>query len=221
MAVLNKKVSGIPSGAIYIGRGSKWGNPFVMRTEADRNEVCAQYSAHLDHQLRTGEVTLAELAELDGKDLVCFCAPKQCHGHVLEDRAMRAAKALAGAPETLPEFKLIVAGGRDYRDFARVEAEIRSLASRELAERNVSIVSGMANGADRLAWQFAKNMDVQVYEFPADWNTYGKAAGHRRNAEMAKFADGLLAFWDGQSRGTANMIATMEKLGKDVRVIRY
>lgn len=121
----------------------------------------------------------------------------------------------------MDEFKLIVAGGRDYRDFARVETEIRALADNELKDYAVSIVSGMAQGADRLAWQFAKNMDVRVYEFPADWGTHGKAAGHIRNRAMAEFAHGLLAFWDGQSRGTANMIDTMANMGKSVRTIRY
>jgi hypothetical protein len=42
-----------------------------------------------------------------------------------------------------------------------------------------------------------------------------------RNAEMAQFADGLLAFWDGESRGTDNMIQQMKRLGKPVKVVRY
>jgi len=121
----------------------------------------------------------------------------------------------------MQEFKLIVAGGRDFNSYGAVSEEINHLANGELAERAVSIVSGMARGADRLAWQFAKREGVQVYEFPADWDTHGKAAGHIRNREMAKFADGLMAFWDGESRGTANMIETMQRMGKPVRVIRY
>ena len=219
MAVLNKRTHGIPAGAVYIGRGSKWGNPFKMRSEADRVSVCAQYEQWLDEQLRNGGILISELAQLADKDLVCFCAPKQCHGHILEDRAKRAKRIVESGQ--YPEFKLIVAGGRDFDSYGRVSEEINHLANGELAERAVSIVSGMARGADRMAFQFAKENNVQVYEFPADWGTHGKAAGHIRNAEMAKFADGLLAFWDGKSRGTANMIQTMERMGKPVRVIRY
>ena len=121
----------------------------------------------------------------------------------------------------MKEFKLIVAGGRDYNDNRQLAYELHRLAHGELAERAVSIVSGMARGADRLAWLYAQANNVQVYEFPADWDTHGKAAGHIRNREMAEFADGLLAFWDGESRGTKNMIETMQRMGKSVRVIRY
>lgn len=88
MAVLNKRaVGGVPAGAVYIGRGSKWGNPFVMLGEGTRDKVCEEYEQHLEQQVNSGEVTIAELAALHGKDLVCFCAPKRCHGHTLERAA--------------------------------------------------------------------------------------------------------------------------------------
>lgn len=119
------------------------------------------------------------------------------------------------------EFKLIVAGGRDFADRALLEAEILRLANNELKDRAVSIVSGMARGADRLAYEFAKRRHIQLYEFPADWDKYGKAAGYRRNEEMGQFADGLLAYWDGSSRGTKHMIETMRRLNKPVRIINY
>jgi len=60
-----------------------------------------------------------------------------------------------------------------------------------------------------------------VHKFYAAWNTHGKAAGFLRNADMARVADRLIAFWDGSSRGTAHMIQTMEKMGKPVRIFRY
>lgn len=119
------------------------------------------------------------------------------------------------------EFKLIVAGGRDFNDYAHLVRAIRAIAEGDLADRAVSIVSGMARGADRMAYDFANLNGVVVHEFPADWDRYGKAAGYRRNADMAAFSDGLLAFWDGKSRGTQNMIDTMKKLGKPVSIIHY
>jgi hypothetical protein len=94
MAVLSKQKSGIPPGAVYIGRGSKWGNPFVIGQHGNRNEVCDKYEAHLNRQINLGEVTLEELAKLHGKDLVCFCAPKRCHGHTLEQYAATAYRRL-------------------------------------------------------------------------------------------------------------------------------
>lgn len=91
MAVLNKHKHGIPAGAIYIGRGSRWGNPFVIGKDGDRNSVCDRYEQRLSQQIKSGEVTLEDLAALHGKDLVCFCAPARCHGHTLERYAADAA----------------------------------------------------------------------------------------------------------------------------------
>lgn len=119
------------------------------------------------------------------------------------------------------EFKLIVAGGRDFNDYALVERVLFAMADTELADYGVSIVSGMARGADALGHRFAKANGVQVYEFYADWDGLGKSAGHRRNEDMGRFADGLLAFFDGSSKGTAGMIAFMQKLGKPVTIINY
>jgi hypothetical protein len=87
MAVLNKHKHGIPTGAVYIGRGSMWGNPFVMGKHGDRDSVVEQHAKYLHNQVRTGEVTLQQLAQLYKKDLVCFCAPHKCHGDTLERAA--------------------------------------------------------------------------------------------------------------------------------------
>lgn len=121
----------------------------------------------------------------------------------------------------MEEFKLIVAGGRDFTDYPTAKAEILRLANAELGPFAVSIVSGMARGADTLAVQFAREHNVRLYEFPADWNQYGKRAGPLRNETMGRFADGLLAFWDGQSTGTQHMIGFMRGLKKPVRVVSY
>lgn len=78
--VLNKYRDGIPKGAVYIGRPSKWGNPFVIGKDGDRTEVIAKYRQWL---LARPELVEAARRELAGRDLVCFCAPKACHGDVL------------------------------------------------------------------------------------------------------------------------------------------
>lgn len=68
---------------VFIGRPSKWGNPFVIGRDGDRAEVIAKYDAWLDTQ----PGLLAALPELAGKVLGCFCAPEACHGDVLVRRA--------------------------------------------------------------------------------------------------------------------------------------
>ena len=70
---------------IYIGRGSKWGNPFVMRnsSDAERNRVCDAYEAWFVNQ----PDLVNDLHELKGKRLGCFCKPKRCHGDFLAREA--------------------------------------------------------------------------------------------------------------------------------------
>jgi Domain of unknown function (DUF4326) len=64
---------------VYIGRGSKWGNPFVIGKDGDRNTVIAKYK----RALWQNKQLLNEVPELEGKTLLCWCAPEPCHGHVL------------------------------------------------------------------------------------------------------------------------------------------
>lgn len=77
--VLNKHHAGIPGGAIYIGRGSQWGNPFRIGQDGDRATVIAKHERWLADQHHL----LRALDELRGHDLVCFCAPRACHGDLL------------------------------------------------------------------------------------------------------------------------------------------
>jgi hypothetical protein len=122
----------------------------------------------------------------------------------------------------MDEFKLIVAGGRDFDDYNKLSSELLALALGQYADKAVSIVSGMARGADLLAVRFAKEHGVKVYPFVPDWNgPLGKGAGFARNKDMGNFADGLLAFWDGKSRGTKQMIEYMRSLNKPTKVCRY
>ena len=83
MTVLNKRTDPIPADAVYIGRGSIWGNPFFIGKHGDRDGVCEKHRRHLKAQIRSRQITIEQLAALRGKDLVCFCAPQRCHGDTL------------------------------------------------------------------------------------------------------------------------------------------
>ncbi len=63
---------------VYIGRGSKWGNPFIMGKDGNREEVIEKYKKYI-----TKSYLLNDLEELRGKILGCFCKPKACHGDIL------------------------------------------------------------------------------------------------------------------------------------------
>lgn len=120
--------------------------------------------------------------------------------------------------------KLIIAGSRTLEpSISFLQA---CIAEAGLAKEVTEIVSGMANGVDTSAVELTKekyshnyiSMKLQnkLKEFPADWETHGKAAGHIRNKQMAEYADALLLIWDGESKGSKNMKETMIKLGKPV-----
>lgn len=76
-------------------------------------------------------------------------------------------------------------------------------------------------GADYYAEQYATRRMLLLQIYHADWKKHKKAAGPIRNREMAEVADFGVAFWDGESRGTKNMIEEMRKLGKPVKIVRY
>ena len=79
--VLNKRnIRGrLPPNAIYCGRPSPWGNPFMIGRDGTREQVIAKYEAWLTSQ----PDLMARLPQLKGFDLVCWCAPLSCHCNVL------------------------------------------------------------------------------------------------------------------------------------------
>lgn len=113
---------------------------------------------------------------------------------------------------------VIIAGGRDFVDSNRMGEVLDRLFSLNKPD---SIICGMANGADKLGWEYARSRGIAIQEFPANWDDHGKAAGPIRNRKMAEVATHLVAFWDGRSAGTKHMISVAEKMGLQIRVIRY
>lgn len=79
--VLNKLKDHIPKSAVYCGRPSRWGNPFPMRHESERDHVCDRFEREV--------LPYLDVTELRGKDLVCFCAPKRCHCDSILKKANR------------------------------------------------------------------------------------------------------------------------------------
>lgn len=113
--------------------------------------------------------------------------------------------------------KVIVAGGRDFEDFNYLESSLLDL----FPGLEFEIVGGEAKGADSLGKRFAYKHKVGYHSFPADWKNLGRKAGPLRNIQMGDFADMLVAFWDGESRGTKHMIDYATKKGLEVVVLKY
>ena len=120
-----------------------------------------------------------------------------------------------------PDFRVIIAGGRDFNDYALLKAKCDNILAEKTATHRIVIVSGAARGADSLGERYAREHGYTLDSHPADWNTHGKSAGYVRNAQMANSAEALIAFWDGHSRGTKHMIDTSVRNGLSVRTILY
>ena len=117
-------------------------------------------------------------------------------------------------------FKVIIAGGREFNNYELMCKKVdRILSNKNTSE--IQIISGNARGADKLGEKYAKDNNISLMCFPANWKRYGKRAGYIRNEQMAKEADALIAFWDGQSKGTKHMIDIARSKGLLIRVIRY
>ena len=114
--------------------------------------------------------------------------------------------------------KVIIAGSR-YLPISTVSVK-QAVAISGWRDKISEIVSGGARGVDGAGEWWAEYRRIPVKRFPADWARHGKAAGPIRNREMAEYADALIAVWDGKSKGTANMILEMHRLGKPVFVWR-
>lgn len=114
--------------------------------------------------------------------------------------------------------RIIIAGGRDFSDYPSL---VKTCYTKLKTFKHYEIVSGGANGADKLGEWFAEQVGRDVTVFPAAWSELGKSAGPLRNAAMSWYSTHLIAFWDGKSTGTQNMIKTAERDGLLTAVIRY
>lgn len=109
--------------------------------------------------------------------------------------------------------RVLVCGGRDYDDWGKVCDTLLNITR---SKPYVTIIEGGARGADRLGRRFALEMEYTYITYPADWEKYGRGAGHIRNQQMLDEGkpDLVVAFPGG--RGTANMIERAKKAGVEV-----
>lgn len=134
--------------------------------------------------------------------------------------------------------KVIIAGSRSFNDYALLKYELDKLFSEPFI-----VVSGGAKGADSLGEMYANEKGYQIERYLPKWNNlnvpncvvkynsygrpYNAMAGHNRNQEMLNavienFDRGcVVAFWDGKSKGTENMINISKKANIEVKIVYY
>ncbi len=153
------------------------------------------------------------------KDGILLCFEKKedfCHRQIISEWLNE-----AGFPtqELITEkTKIAVIGSRTYEDYETFKKILKKLISNY---SNVVLVSGGAKGADYLAEKFAKEFDIEIEVYEADWNTNGKSAGFKRNIDIWNASTFGIAFWDGESRGTKHSFEISKKQNKEFFVYNY
>ena len=105
--------------------------------------------------------------------------------------------------------KIAVIGSRNFNDYELVKTTLSTL--------NITLlVSGGAKGADSLGERYATENNIETLIFKPDWEKHGKAAGMIRNTDIINNADTVIAFWDGESKGTKDSITKAEKKNKNI-----
>jgi hypothetical protein len=114
--------------------------------------------------------------------------------------------------------KLAVIGSRTFKDYDLMKEELSKLNSKE---EITEIVSGGAKGADSLAERYAKEFNIPVKVFEANWDKHGRRAGPLRNIKIVDYCDSLIAFWDSKSTGTKHSIGLAKEQKKSVVIVRF
>ncbi len=119
--------------------------------------------------------------------------------------------------------RVIIAGTRTFTDYKAFQSKLFDLFCDYLLKEQelkiTEVISGGARGVDKLGMKYASLNKIPCTLFPAEWNKHGLGAGPIRNKRMAEYGDLLIAFWDGKSSGTKNMIEEMQALNKPVHII--
>lgn len=109
--------------------------------------------------------------------------------------------------------RIVVSGGRNITDVKTVERGLDG----HFGCKDI-VITGGCRGVDQIAHYYASRFFVKTEVHTAAWEKYGKAAGPIRNREMIKDADILIAFWDGESRGTKDAIDLANEYGVETHI---
>lgn len=204
------------SPGLYIGRGSFFGNPHKIGEHGDREQVINLYRQNeMPRLIQTPQFQELAARHESGEHIAlrCHCAPRHCHGDVI-------AETLREVTDT-KIIRVIVAGARSFDDYNLLCEIMDDFVASHRGEQ-IEIVSGKADGADKLGERYAADRGIVCRHFQADWKRYGVSAGPIRNGWMADFASRergyLVAFWTGSKvrSGTYDMMCQAWKSGLKV-----
>lgn len=112
--------------------------------------------------------------------------------------------------------KIAIIGSRTFDDY-----KLLCKTMEPYKDKIGTIVSGGANGADTLGERWAKENNKETLIFYPDWDKYGKKAGYLRNHKIVENSDGVIAFWDGKSKGTQHSFSLCERLKIPIKIVQF
>lgn len=174
--------------------------------QAINSIIDVKEESDLDSFLAGNNVSFSanEIKGLDDFELICFLVIK-------DSEELRNKK----------NYRLVVAGSRNFNDYSLLCTTLNEVVGELKSEYNVTIVSGTANGADKLGEKYAEKHGLKIERHPANWGRYGRGAGPIRNAEMVKESDGVVVFWNGESSGAKNIIDCAKEENHLLKVVKY
>ena len=174
--------------------------------QAINSIIDVKEESDLDSFLAGNNVSFSanEIKGLDDFELICFLVIK-------DSEELRNKK----------NYRLVVAGSRNFNDYSLLCTTLNEVVGELKSEYNVTIVSGTANGADKLGEKYAEKHGLKIERHPANWGRYGRGAGPIRNAEMVKESDGVVVFWNGESSGAKNIIDCAKAENHLLKVVKY
>lgn len=116
------------------------------------------------------------------------------------------------------KIRITIGGYRKYDNYDVFCKNVDAYIS-ETGADEITILSGHCSGVDMMAERYAAEKGYCLEVYPAEWDRYGLAAGPMRNQVMVVNSDMVIAFWNGTSKGTRNLIDTAKKLNKILRVV--
>ena len=176
----------------------------IIYTERYKKEILSRLDPHKVYK------------DLEGSVLLCYEKRGDfCHRNIVAEWLQSYGYKVK---EIEKHANIAVIGSRGFSDRKTAFYLLDKLTSNY---ETVSIVSGGAAGADSIAEEYAKERDFEILVFPAEWDKYGKSAGYIRNNTIWDNADIGIAFWDGQSKGTAHSFGIAKSQKKKLFVYNY
>ena len=122
-------------------------------------------------------------------------------------------------------FFCLVVGSRTFNDYELLKKSLDEIL-KDKEDMGIVLVSGGAKGADSLAERYALERNYDMIVMRANWTVYGKSAGYIRNTQMHEYISAkpnrmVVAFWDGQSKGTEHSFKLAERFKNPITTIRF